>query len=114
MLGIRTDTILTFLNWLLRAAIVVLVFLIVAELITNYTGAQRWGVGVILCVVGLGLYLGSVILTRTFTINHTLEIVDGKTESGTEVVPKWVSTMSLLGISALITAEILIFIYVFA
>ena len=114
MLGIRTDTILTFLNWLLRAAIVVLVFLIAAGLVTKWTGAQIWVPGVVLCVLGLGLYFSNVLLTRSFTINHTLELASEEIEIEARAVPKWINNMGLLGISALVASEILIFFYVFA
>ena len=108
------DTIFKLLNWLFRAAIAVMVFLIAAELITKYTGALRWAVGVSFCVMGLGLYLGSVFFTRSYTINQTLKFANGEINDSARVVPKWVSFVCLLGISALFAAEILICIHVFA
>ena len=108
------NTILKVFEWLLKTTIAVLVFLIASVLITNWTGARPWVAGVVLCVLGLGLYCSNVLLTRSFTINHTLELASDEIEIGARAVPKWINNMGLLGISALVASEILIFLYVFA
>ena len=114
MLDSTGSTIFKFFEWLINAAIAVVIFLLAAELITKYTGAQRWGVGVVLCVVGLVLYFVSVLLTRSYTIKQTFELGNDLMKTGTMIVPGWVSFMSLVGISALAASEVLIIIYVFA
>jgi hypothetical protein len=108
------DSIFKFLNWVIIATLTVVVFLSVAELITQSTNTERWIPGIILCFMGLGLYLGSVLLSRSYSINRTLATasLDSKVKARPE--PQWIHFIGLLGISAMVASEILIFIYVFS
>ena len=103
-----------FLGWVLKATIAVAVFLFAAEYISQSTNTERWLPGVALCLTGLGLYIGSTLTSRSYSINRTLAAtsLDSKVEVSPE--PGWVSFIGLLGISALVASEIIIFIYVFA
>ena len=99
-------------NWLLNAAIAVSVFLMVAALFNKYTGAPPWVAGVVLCVAGVGLYLGNVLLIRSYVIKRSPELANDEMwemTAGTGIVPKWVSFLGLLAIPAFIAAGIWFF-----
>ena len=114
MAGRWLHSIFNFLNWVMVVTLTVVVFLSVAELITQSTNTERWIPGIILCFIGLGLYGFSVLLSRSYSINRTLATtsIDSKVKAWTE--PQWIHFIGLLGISAFIASEILIFIYVFS
>jgi hypothetical protein len=107
-------SIFKFLSWILKATIVVVVFLFISELMTQSTNTDRWLPGVVLCFLGLSLYLGSVLFSRSYSINRTLAAASIDSKVAARPEPQWVSFVELLGISALIASEILIFIYVFS
>ncbi len=103
---------LKLMNWLLNAAIAVAVFLMVAALFNEYTGAPPWVAGVVLCAVGVGLYLGNVLLIRFYIIKRSPELANDEIwemTAGTGIVPKWVSFLGLLAIPAFIAAGIWFF-----
>lgn len=99
-------------HWLLNAAIATTVFLMAAALFTKYTGAPPWVTGVVLCVTGVGLYLGNVQLIRSYIIKRAPELANDEMwemTAGMGIVPKSVSFLGLLAIPALIAAGIWFF-----
>ncbi|MEN6373185.1 MAG: hypothetical protein ABFD75_00215 [Smithella sp.] len=97
------------LNWLLNATISVAVFLMTASLFNKYIGAPPWVAGVVLCVAGMSLYLGNVLLIRSYVIKRAPELANNEMwemTAGTGIVPKWISFLGLLAIPAFIAAGI--------
>ena len=107
-------SIFKFLHWVIKVAIAVVVFLSAAEFITQYANTERSLSGIVLCFTGLGLYIGSVVLSRSYSINRTLAEASNDSKVGASPESQWVSFVGLLGISALVASEIIIFIYVFS
>lgn len=90
------------------------IFAVAAMRITRYFGFEKWQVAVGLAGVAILLYVANVILIRHFIKKRTPEfalsdeilpdIQKWELTAGLGVVPKWVSIIGLLSISALITA----------
>ena len=99
-------------NWLLNAAIAVVVFLVLAALFNKYTGLPPWVAGVVLCILGVVLYFGNVLLIRSYVIKRSPEFANDamwEMTAGTGIVPKWVSFLGLLAYPAFIAAGIWFF-----
>ncbi len=99
-------------NWLLNTAIAVFLFLMIAALLNEYIGAQPWVSGVILCIIGVGLYFGNVLLIRSYVIKRSPNLASDEMwemTSRTGIVPKWISFLGLLAIPAFIAAGIWFF-----
>jgi hypothetical protein len=99
-------------NWLFNTAVAVAVFLMVAALFNKYTGAPPWVAGVVLCIGGVGLYMGNVLPIRSYVIKRSPELANDEMWEmtvGTGIVPKWVSFLGLLAIPAFIAAGIWFF-----
>ena len=92
----------------------IFVFAVAAMRITRYFEFEKWQVAVGLVGVAILLYLVNVILIRYFIKKKTPEFASSEEvlpdmqkwelTAGLGIVPKWVSVIGLLSISALITA----------
>lgn len=92
----------------------IFVFAVAAMRITKYFGLEKWQVS--LGVIGLAifLYLLNIVLIQYFIKKRTpdfasseevlLGVQKWELTAGTGIVPKWVSVIGLLAISALFTA----------
>jgi len=112
MLGSGGNAMFKLINSLLNTTIAIAVFLMAAALFNKYTGAQPWVAGVVLCVAGVGLYLGNVLLIRSYIIKRAPGFANDRMwemTAGTGIVPKWVSFLGLLAIPAFIAAGIWFF-----
>jgi hypothetical protein len=111
--GVRQeDTMFKLMDGLLNTVIAVIGFLMVAALFNKYTGAPPWVAGFLLCVVGVGLYLGNVLLIRSYLMKRTPELANDEMWEktvGAGIVPRWVSFLGLLAIPAFIAAGIWFF-----
>lgn len=90
---------LKLLNWLLNAAIGVVVFLMGAALLNKLLETPPWVAGIALCVVGVVLYLSNVVLIRSYISKRAPELANDEMwelTDGTGIVPKWVSFLGLL------------------
>ncbi|NHZ84850.1 MAG: hypothetical protein GWP19_03100 [Planctomycetia bacterium] len=92
----------------------IFVFAISAMRITRYFGFEKWQVSLGLILVAIFLYIINVISIHHFIEKKTPDFASTKEASpniqkweltaGRGVVPKWVSIIGLLSISAFITA----------
>lgn len=99
-------------NWLLNATIAVVVLLVLAMLFNKYTGLPPWVAGVVLCILGVVLYFGNVLLIRSYVNKRSHELENNamwEMTAGTGIVPKWVSFLGLLAYPAFIAAVIWFF-----
>lgn len=100
---------LTVMSRLFNAAAAAIVFLMAAALFKECTGTPPWLAGVVLCIAGVSLYVGNVVLIRYYVIKRAPELANEglwEVTAGTGVVPKWVSFLGLLAIPAFIAAGI--------
>lgn len=100
------------LNWLLNAAIAVTVFLMGAALFNKYAGTPPWAAGVLLVIIGVAFYLGSIFLIRSYVTRKAPEFANDEMwelTAGLGIVPKWVSFLGILAIPAFIAAGIWFF-----
>jgi L-lactate permease len=89
-------------------------FAVSAMRITRYLGIEKWQVCVGLIGLALFLYFSNTLLIRYFVAKRTPdfasqeEVLPGvqkwELTAGLGIVPKWVSVIGLLAISALVTA----------
>lgn len=92
----------------------VFVLSVAAMKITRYFQLEKWQVSVGLLFLAVVLHLVSATLTQLFIKKHapdfasTNEVIPGvqawELTTGLGIVPKWVSCIGLLAISALVTA----------
>jgi hypothetical protein len=92
----------------------IFVFAVAAMRITKYFGIEKWHISIGLIGLAIFLYLFSAILTQYFIKRQTPDFASSEeafpeTEkweltAGLGIVPKWVSVIGLLAISALVTA----------
>lgn len=112
VLGSWENAMFKLMNWLLNAVIAIVVFLMAAALFNKFIGAPPWVAGVVLCVAGVGLYLGNVLLVRSYVIKLAPGLANDEMweiTAGTGIVPKWVSFLGLLSYPAFISAGIWFF-----
>lgn len=106
------ERLLKVLEWLLKLAIAVVAFLMVAALTKESLGTPPWVAGIALCVVGVALYLGNIALIRSYISKRAPEFANDEMwelTAGTGIVPKWVSFLGLLSFPAFIAAGIWFF-----
>jgi hypothetical protein len=103
---------LKLLDWLFNLLAAIAVFLMGAALLSRFLETPPWVAGVALCIVAIGLYLGNVILIRSYILNRAPALAHDhawELTAATEIVPKWVSFLGLLSFPALIAAGIWFF-----
>jgi len=95
-------------------AIGIFIFAVAGMRITKYFGLERWQVSLGLVGVAILLYLLNTILIQYFIKRRAPHFASSEKvapsvqkwelTAGLRIVPKWVSALGLLAISALITA----------
>jgi L-lactate permease len=92
----------------------IFVFAVAAMRVTKYFGLEKWHISMGLVGLAILLYLLNTVLIQYFIRRRTLdfasseEVLPGTQKweltAGLGIVPKWVSVIGLLAISALVTA----------
>jgi len=94
----------------------IFIFAVAAMRITRYSGLEKWQVSLGLIGIAIFFYLLNIILIQYFIKKKTPDFASTKEAfpgvqkweltAGVGIVPKWVSAIGLLSISALITAVV--------
>jgi hypothetical protein len=85
----------------------IFLFAVLANRITKYFGLAKWHVSLSLLVLAVLLYLANALLIRFYITKRTPELASDdywELTAGLGIVPKWVSVIGLLAISAIIVS----------
>lgn len=85
----------------------IFIFAIIANRTNKYLGFSKWQVSLGLFVLAAILYVANILLIQFYITKRAPELANDEgweSTAGLGIVPKWVSVMGLLSISAITTA----------